>query len=42
MASVHKALCKVTEDDEENTRGGWLAMPLWQSVPLWQADAAGA
>ncbi len=48
MASVHKALCTVTEDDAENTRGGWLAMPLWQSVPLWQsaplwqADAAGA
>ena len=48
MASIHRALCKVTEDDDENTRGGWLAMPLWQSVPLlyavplWQADAAGA
>ena len=48
MASIHKALCTVTEDDDENTRGGWLAMPLWQSVPLlhavplWQADAAGA
>ncbi len=55
MASIHRALCTVTEDDDdENTRGGWLAMPLWQSVPLWQsapllhavpmwqADAAGA
>ena len=50
MASIHRALCTVTEDDDdENTRGGgWLPMPLWQSapllhaVPMWQADAAGA